>query len=740
MNHYEIYPNIIENDLQLSQMTNFLSYLFPNNAVFELCVIKPQKRNSALWGNQSIYGKDGIAVGYFTNKEEAAAIAIKLDHQTSPECICVSLNPCYEGLLGRADHKIKANINRTQDADITIINNILIDIDPVRPNGISSSDAEHDQALNIGKGIMSDLITAGWPEPFLGDSGNGVHLILKTQGLPNNKESVETIKKFIEAIGHHYSDYSIEINTSIFKYSNVKIDIDQKVFNPSRLVKFYGTHARKGDNIPNRPHRLSRIISMPGNPQPVAIGHLKAFTQTVPTTTKCSSPDTLTTSSPKPNILDVEAYLRHYGREVVKIIPYENCTLFCLAECVFDPTHGPNEAAVGQNQDGKLFYKCFHNSCRGKTWEEARKIISRDDNLNQFIPNVIVINGSIEIPAGCISARELLQLDIPDSQPLVQNILGEQESTLIYGAPGLGKSLFAVYMSLVIGNPHRTELWNFPIQNSISTLIVQAENSIKATQKRIKLMIQEEPELANGVDAIHFPYENSDIRIFGDLNDYNFQAFLRDKLQETGAGLLVIDPLISYHNNDENDNRQMRRTLDTLTQLSNDHKISILVIHHPSKNYNNRSSTSRGATSLIDWAHNIFILEKDKNPGLIKVTCQKSRNFEVIPPFSLQKTKNLRLFRVDPNNLLSPTGENACESVVNALQKLGGSVTKQADLVKQIMTDTGTSRTSVQNQIEKAIHLQVIRENNLPGKKQKGYALTLPTMLTHPKPALFWPN
>jgi len=35
------------------------------------------------------------------------------------------------------------------------------------------------------------------------------------------------------------------------------------VFNPARIWKLYGTVSRKGDSIPERPHRLARILEAP---------------------------------------------------------------------------------------------------------------------------------------------------------------------------------------------------------------------------------------------------------------------------------------------------------------------------------------------------------------------------------------------------------------------------------------------------------------------------------------------
>lgn len=81
--------------------------------------------------------------------------------------------------------------------------------------------------------------------------------------------------------------------------------------------------------------------------------------------------------------LDMAKYLNHYG------IQYDTkhaggVTLYRLAQCIFDPNHKKNEAAINQAQDGLITYKCFHNACTGKQWTDARKVISGDENLARF--------------------------------------------------------------------------------------------------------------------------------------------------------------------------------------------------------------------------------------------------------------------------------------------------------------------------------------------------------------------
>ena len=81
----------------------------------------------------------------------------------------------------------------------------------------------------------------------------------------------------------------------------------------------------------------------------------------------------------------VDAYLRHYKIAVIKVKPHGDATLYCLAHCLFDLTHAPNESAIRQGVDGKLSYQCFHDTCIGKTWAEARLEISGNDKLGRFM-------------------------------------------------------------------------------------------------------------------------------------------------------------------------------------------------------------------------------------------------------------------------------------------------------------------------------------------------------------------
>lgn len=99
-----------------------------------------------------------------------------------------------------------------------------------------------------------------------------------------------------------------------------------------------------------------------------------------------SEPDTKKNTQSKSRTklgkLDLERYLNHYG--VLYNVKHDGPrTIYRLEECLFDPTHGKNEASIIQVDGDPLRYQCFHDHCR-HTWKDAREKISGKDSLAQF--------------------------------------------------------------------------------------------------------------------------------------------------------------------------------------------------------------------------------------------------------------------------------------------------------------------------------------------------------------------
>lgn len=358
-----------------------LSWLHPGkDEVFELCLISPLEGSSQKlrpvaqsphWEGRA-FGKKRIVAGWFRDKAKATALVA----QVKAEGIYLTLNSCQKSLLGRANERLKANADRSNDKDMAAFRNLLIDLDPQRPAGVSSSDSEHEFAALFAQQLKVNLAAAGWPAPLVGDSGNGAHLIYAVE-LDNSPENTELLKGVLGALGQRYAA----------KLAECGLDIDGKNFNAARLSKLYGTQTHKGDHTPERPHRYAKIVELPEVRQPVSLTLLQDLAASfVPQASGRSGANLRHSGEEKQGgRFDLAAYLDHYGVEVVEVKNQGSAKLHVLEHCIFDAAHGRKEASIGQAAGGKLFYQCFHNSCNGRDWAEARELISHGDKLGQFM-------------------------------------------------------------------------------------------------------------------------------------------------------------------------------------------------------------------------------------------------------------------------------------------------------------------------------------------------------------------
>ena len=94
-------------------------------------------------------GKHRTISGYFVDFEELAQEIERLEHGRFAG-VYWAANPVNPALLARAHNKLKTFAeNTTNDGDILLRRWLPIDLDPKRPAGISSSDAEHAAALEL---------------------------------------------------------------------------------------------------------------------------------------------------------------------------------------------------------------------------------------------------------------------------------------------------------------------------------------------------------------------------------------------------------------------------------------------------------------------------------------------------------------------------------------------------------------------------------------------------------------
>jgi hypothetical protein len=224
----------------------FETFIRPGEVV-EVRILKASGKSPA-WGNELARG---TISGCFDD-HQAFCKAVQLADKAIHGGIYFTLQIIDPRLIGRAYNRLKPTDSTTSDGNVLAYRWLPVDLDPVRPSGISSSDSELAKALElrdiVAKWSMKEL---SFPQPIRARSGNGGHLLFRLPDMPVNEENRSFIKNTLEMLAARFNSDEVHVDTACY--------------NPARIWKLYGTTARKGDAVPPgpdreaRPHRMSLI-------------------------------------------------------------------------------------------------------------------------------------------------------------------------------------------------------------------------------------------------------------------------------------------------------------------------------------------------------------------------------------------------------------------------------------------------------------------------------------------------
>ena len=141
-------------------------------------------------------------------------------------------------------HWQPASNKRAMDRDIGCRRAIFVDVDPVRPSGISATNSEQRAAWDVAHDIREYLVSRIGRTPIgFGCSGNGYYLLIAVQPVPSPDEYKERISKLLKLLSR--------------KFTTDRVSIDTTVSNSARLMSAPGTWKCKGRHTSERPHRLT---------------------------------------------------------------------------------------------------------------------------------------------------------------------------------------------------------------------------------------------------------------------------------------------------------------------------------------------------------------------------------------------------------------------------------------------------------------------------------------------------
>lgn len=352
--------NQLQLDNQAEHISKFLRFIWQPGEVREFRCPKAGK-----WRTVS---------GYFD--DPALMVKDALHWSGKVQAVYYTINPAKRDLLARCCNRSQGYAEHTtNDGDIERRRLVLIDTDPSRPAGISSTEEEHDLALAKSGEIAAWLAEQGFADGIRADSGNGGHLLYAVD-LPNDEPSTDLVQRFLSALAQRFN-------------GDGKVKVDTTVFNASRISKLYGTLTMKGDNTTDRPHRYSQVLSYPAEWKAVPVELLEKVADEYKSADPASKgaksgdkPLPADKSSQEDNGTDdaakseqfVKQFLDKHGVKHTQKGDGRWFARFLLETCPFCG-ESDKPAVVTVSKAGIIGFKCQHNRCNGenkKSWRDFR--------------------------------------------------------------------------------------------------------------------------------------------------------------------------------------------------------------------------------------------------------------------------------------------------------------------------------------------------------------------------------
>lgn len=119
--------------------------------------------------------------------------------------------------------------NRTaKDTDVVKLNTIFFDFDPIRTTGEAATDEQVTLSVEQAEALADFLTDEGWSLPVIGFSGNGCHLMYRTDVDIKHAKSLKGLYAGLEK-----------------RFTTDEVGFDVTVKNPARIARTYGTTNHK---------------------------------------------------------------------------------------------------------------------------------------------------------------------------------------------------------------------------------------------------------------------------------------------------------------------------------------------------------------------------------------------------------------------------------------------------------------------------------------------------------------
>lgn len=357
-------------DCFICDARRFVEYITAMDDLLALVVLNGE-RDGKSWGKNSI--------GFYQNRERFYDHIDEVDGYGN---VYVNLNQLNPDVFGRSANKLKLwSPTRYSNDEVVRRRAMLVDFDPKRVSGVNSTDDELQAAIEVATRVAEHLQEMWQVDSLNVMSGNGAQLLYLIDE-PADTPLVEQVLKYLDE-----------------KFSTETVKVDTSVSDAARITRLPGTLNCKGDDVPGRPRRRAKILSMPEERKVVSTEQLAMLVPISPAGKRGAGPRHKGSGT---QYYDGPAARRDWTYEKLEALlenqykaykghgwdykveqHRELGQLYKLQQCPFIEHHVEYRAALWLN-DGVLCYKCFSDDCDGenkKTGHDFVQLIAPEPHL-----------------------------------------------------------------------------------------------------------------------------------------------------------------------------------------------------------------------------------------------------------------------------------------------------------------------------------------------------------------------
>lgn len=209
----------------------------------------------------------------------------------------------------------------------------------------------------------------------------------------------------------------------------------------------------------------------------------------------------------------------------------------------------------------------------------------------------------------------------PEDAWLIDGVWGARHVGVLGGPPKTTKTWLAldIAISVASGTPC---LGRFPCARPGPVLLYAAEDSEEMLRERIDAICA-----SRGLSLPDVPlYAITEPALRLDLPSY--QQKLNQTLAAVKPELVILDPFVRLHQQNENDAGAVSAILGYLRELQRRHLTAVLVVHHTRKNGSASSpgASLRGSSDFYAWGDDMLYLRRDDDHLVLTIEHRSSKS------------------------------------------------------------------------------------------------------------------